>query len=152
MASKSTRNDFVFTTNGYLKMDKNQATCTFLLESNSKRSLLEIVQRGGIIEDCRLTYLQIIDESELENSNVIDPERSWSSYDVRIDHGKKGGAILHKFRRNSDSGISAGSSANSKTCTIMWSLIFCLSAYPFSEINCIWIWAWIWNFWGFYAF
>lgn len=45
LVSKSTKNNFVFTTNGYLKMGKNQATCTFFLDKNSRKTFEEIAQR-----------------------------------------------------------------------------------------------------------
>ncbi|KAI6175859.1 Guanylate cyclase [Aphelenchoides bicaudatus] len=54
LASKSSRNDFVFTTNGYVKMGSNQATCTFFLESNAKKTLLEI---HGYIHCCLETMV-----------------------------------------------------------------------------------------------
>ncbi|CAD5219184.1 unnamed protein product [Bursaphelenchus okinawaensis] len=45
LALKSVHNNFVFTNRGYLGIGNNQATCTFYLEKNTKKTVWEIIQK-----------------------------------------------------------------------------------------------------------
>uniref|UniRef100_A0AC34Q5T6 Guanylate cyclase n=1 Tax=Panagrolaimus sp. JU765 TaxID=591449 RepID=A0AC34Q5T6_9BILA len=129
---KSTTNNFEFLTKGFVNIGNKQATCTFFLDKNIKKSIWEIIGREKEDHHTNDGYRELHLASDLQNwidvelnvrkqENVIAAMQTKSShFSIAADKIKRMREAFRSHHHSDDSGVSSSSGNEiSSICSIM---------------------------------